>query len=212
MPAELNPIHERTEQTICERPENYVATGVDCTGNPEEKVQKTLKNKRESSKKERKMAENGQKVLGNEGGKECFLFDKSLKYNSISPNEYATNKENIKDIITTAATRKEEKTAAADDDLSAVTLTERNRALSPGISSFIIPNATLQRLKCHTSVPQMPHFSTANATRRTCPGMALGTMKCGILFYQSRSLCSVRKSKNPLFLLLQEVKSLSTRS
>lgn len=69
MPAELNPIHERTEQTICERPENYVATGVDCTGNPEEKVQKTLKNKRESSKKERKMAENGQKVLGNEGGK-----------------------------------------------------------------------------------------------------------------------------------------------
>ena len=27
MPAELNPIHERTEQTICERPENYVATG-----------------------------------------------------------------------------------------------------------------------------------------------------------------------------------------
>ena len=164
MPAELNPIHERTEQTICERPENYVATGVDCTGNPEEKVQKTLKNKRESSKKERKMAENGQKVLGNEGGKECFLFDKSLEYNSISPNEYATNKENIKDIITTAATRKEEKTAAADDDLSAVTLTERNRALSPGISSFIIPNATLQRLKCHISVPQMPHVSAVNAT------------------------------------------------
>ena len=70
MPAELNPIHERTEQTICERPENYVATGVDCTGNPEEKVQKTLKNKLEPSKKERKMAENGQKELGNEGGKE----------------------------------------------------------------------------------------------------------------------------------------------
>ena len=86
------------------------------------------------------------------------------KYNSISPNEYATNKENIKDIITTAATRKEEKTAATDDDLSAVTLTERNRALSPGISSFIIPNATLQRLKCHTSVPQMPHVSAVNAT------------------------------------------------
>ena len=42
------------------------------------------------------MAENGQKVLGNEGGKECFLFDKSLKYSRISPNEYATNKENIK--------------------------------------------------------------------------------------------------------------------
>lgn len=100
------------------------------------------------------------------------MSDKSLKYNSVSSNEYATNKENIKDIITTAAAaRKEEKTATADDDLSAVTLTERNCALLPGISSFIIPNAdliipnaTLQRLKCHTSVPQIPHFSAVIAT------------------------------------------------
>lgn len=54
MPAELNPIHERTEQTICERQVNCIATDADCIGSSEKKVRKRLKNKRESSKKEAK--------------------------------------------------------------------------------------------------------------------------------------------------------------
>ena len=187
MPAELNPIHERTEQTICERQVNCIATDADCIGSSEKKVRKTLKNKRESSKKEQKMAENSQKVLRNEGEKECLSSGKSLKNNSISSNEYTANKENIRDIITTAAARKEKKTAVAVDDLSAVALTERNRTLSPGISSFvirnvglIIPNATLQRLNCHTSLPQLPHFSAVIATPQHSKYHTSRLIGCGI--------------------------------
>ncbi len=73
------------------------------------KVRKRLKNKRESSKKEQKMAENSQKVLRNEGEKECLSSGKSLKNNSISSNEYTANKENIRDIITTATARKKKR-------------------------------------------------------------------------------------------------------
>ena len=188
MPAELNPIHERTEQTICERQVNCIATDADCIGSSEKKVRKRLKNKRESSKKEQKMAENSQKVLRNEGEKECLSSGKSLKNNSISSNEYTANKENIRDIITTAAARKEKKTAVAVvDDLSAVALTERNRTLSPGISSFvirnvglIIPNATLQRLNCHTSLPQLPHFSAVIATPQHSKYHTSRLIGCGI--------------------------------
>ena len=174
MPAELNPIHERTEQTICERQVNCIATDADCIGSSEKKV--------------RKMAENSQKVLRNEGEKECLSSGKSLKNNSISSNEYTANKENIRDIITTAAARKEKKTAVAVvDDLSAVALTERNRTLSPGISSFvirnvglIIPNATLQRLNCHTSLPQLPHFSAVIATPQHSKYHTSRLIGCGI--------------------------------
>lgn len=134
------------------------------------------------------MAENSQKVLRNEGEKECLSSGKSLKNNSISSNEYTANKENIRDIITTAAARKEKKTAVAVvDDLSAVALTERNRTLSPGISSFvirnvglIIPNATLQRLNCHTSLPQLPHFSAVIATPQHSKYHTSRLIGCGI--------------------------------
>lgn len=40
MPAELNPIHERTEQTICERQVNCIATDADCIGSSEKKGSK----------------------------------------------------------------------------------------------------------------------------------------------------------------------------
>ena len=74
MPAELNPIHERTEQTICERPENYVATGVDCTGNPEEKVQKRSKTSGNHRKKSEKWLKMVKKCLGMKGEKNAFYL------------------------------------------------------------------------------------------------------------------------------------------
>ena len=103
-------------------------------------------------------------------------------------NENLQQKENIRDIITTAAARKEKKTAVAVvDDLSAVALTERNRTLSPGISSFvirnvglIIPNATLQCLNCHTSLPQLPHFSAVIATPQHSKYHTSRLIGCGI--------------------------------
>ena len=159
-PAELNPLHksvQKREETVADK-----------TGKPEDSVRKTVPkttgNVSESSVSWSKNDEKRQKTSREKAAKRTEKSDKTLNDSIISESVDTDNKENIKDIITTAATRKEEKTAAADDDLSAVTLTERNRALSPGISSFIIPNATLQRLKCHTSVPQMPHVSAVNAT------------------------------------------------
>mgnify|MGYP001539582764 CR=1 FL=1 len=76
---------------------------------------------------------------------------------------------------------------AVVDDLSAVALTERNRTLLPGISSFvirnvglIIPNATLQRLNCHTSLPQLPHFSAVIATPQHSKYHTSRLIGCGI--------------------------------
>lgn len=72
MPAELNPIHERTEQTICERQVNCIATDADCIGSSEKKVRKTLKNKRESSKKSKKWLKTVKKCLGMKGKKNAY--------------------------------------------------------------------------------------------------------------------------------------------
>ena len=110
------------------------------------------------------MAENSQKVLRNEGEKECLSSGKSLKNNSISSNEYTANKENIRDIITTAAARKEKKTAVAVvDDLSAVALTEKPHIVAWNIE-LCHSECRPHHPECHTSTPQLPHFTAPTAT------------------------------------------------
>lgn len=130
---------------------------------------------------------NRQTMDKNRDGNESEINCNTPNISGLS-NENLQQKENIRDIITTAAARKEKKTAVAVvDDLSAVALTERNRTLSPGISSFvirnvglIIPNATLQRLNCHTSLPQLPHFSAVIATPQHSKYHTSRLIGCGI--------------------------------
>lgn len=130
---------------------------------------------------------NRQTMDKNRDGNESEINCNTPNISGLS-NENLQQKENIRDIITTAAARKEKKTAVAVvDDLSAVALTERNRTLSPGISSFvirnvglIIPNATLQRLNSHTSLPQLPHFSAVIATPQHSKYHTSRLIGCGI--------------------------------
>lgn len=130
---------------------------------------------------------NRQTMDKNRDGNESEINCNTPNISGLS-NENLQQKENIRDIITTAAARKEKKTAVAVvDDLSAVALTERNRTLSPGISSFvirnvglIITNATLQRLNCHTSLPQLPHFSAVITTPQHSKYHTSRLIGCGI--------------------------------
>lgn len=129
MPAELNPVRKRIKKDI-EVDTNDVQAS-------EKEIQKTLKNEQKSSKSEQKMLENEPKMLKNEEKKETFYSGKSLKDNSTSPKMHTTNKENIKDIITSAAEK--EKIAADDDDFTVVDCGGE------------IP--TLHHSQCHTSSP-----------------------------------------------------------
>ena len=111
-PAELNPLHkpvQKREETVADK-----------TGKPEDSVRKTVPkttgNVSESSVSWSKNDEKRQKTSREKAEKRTGKSDKTLNDSIISESVDTDNKENIKDIKTTATT--EEKEAAAADALS----------------------------------------------------------------------------------------------
>ena len=156
MPAELNPIGQRVQ----------VRKEID--GDEDEKreeiaqinTSKTFKNASESSVFEPKNDEKQQKTSEKNDGNNAENLVKVLSNSAVYEKANATNKENIKDIITTSSSKKEkEKTAVDDDDFS---------------------NATLHRPQCRTLAGEMPHPIACNATPRTCSSVAFPPFRCGI--------------------------------
>lgn len=172
-PAELNPLHkpvQKREETVADK-----------TGKPEDSVRKTVPkttgNVSESSVSWSKMTKNDKKRRG-KGGKTHRKSYKTLNDSIISESVDTDNKENIKDILTTAAEEKERNTAAAD-----FSNVESRRTDAAACCTV----ATVQRSQCHTSplpVPHFsvptPHFTLVQVWRFTHSSVALGTLKCGI--------------------------------
>ena len=111
-PAELNPLHkpvQKREETVADK-----------TGKPEDSVRKTVPkttgNVSESSVSWSKNDEKRQKTSREKAEKRTGKSDKTLNDSIISESVDTDNKENIKDITTSAT--KEKETAAADDDFN----------------------------------------------------------------------------------------------
>ena len=127
-PAELNPLHkpvQKREETVADK-----------TGKPEDSVRKTVPkttgNVSESSVSWSKNDEKRQKTSREKAEKRTGKSDKTLNDSIISESVDTDNKENIKDILTTAAEEKERNAAAA-------------------MSHFTASGAALQRPQCCTS-------------------------------------------------------------
>lgn len=166
-PAELNPLHksvQKREETVADK-----------TGKPEDSVRKTVPkttgNVSESSVSWSKNDEKRQKTSREKAAKRTEKSDKTLNDSIISESVDTDNKENIKDILTTAAEEKERNAAAAD-----FSNVESRRTDAAACCTV----ATVQRSQCHTSPLPVPHFSVPNAALHTCSSVALGTLKCGI--------------------------------
>ena len=166
-PAELNPLHksvQKREETVADK-----------TGKPEDSVRKTVPkttgNVSESSVSWSKNDEKRQKTSREKAAKRTEKSDKTLNDSIISESVDTDNKENIKDILTTAAEEKERNAAAAD-----FSNVESRRTDAAACCTV----ATVQRSQCHTSPLPVPHFSVSNAALHTCSSVALGTLKCGI--------------------------------
>ena len=104
-PAELNPLHksvQKREETVADK-----------TGKPEDSVRKTVPkttgNVSESSVSWSKNDEKRQKTSREKAAKHTEKSDKTLNDSIISESVDTDNKENIKDILTTAAEEKERK-------------------------------------------------------------------------------------------------------
>ena len=137
-PAELNPLHkpvQKREETVADK-----------TGKPEDSVRKTVPkttgNVSESSVSWSKNDEKRQKTSREKAEKRTEKLDKTLNDSIISESVDTDNKENIKDILTTAAEEKERNTAAAD--FSNVESRRTDAAASAS-------GAALQRPQCRTS-------------------------------------------------------------
>ena len=173
-PAELNPLHksvQKREETVADK-----------TGKPEDSVRKTVPkttgNVSESSVSWSKNDEKRQKTSREKAAKRTEKSDKTLNDSIISESVDTDNKENIKDILTTAAEEKERNAAAAD-----FSNVESRRTDAAACCTV----ATVQRSQCHTSPLPVPHFSVPNAAlhtvqvwRFTHSSVALGTLECGI--------------------------------
>lgn len=177
IPAELNPIGRRvqvrkeTDGNEDEKSEKTVR----------EKTSKTFKSASESSILESKNDEKQQKTSKEKEGKNAGNSAKVLDNSVINENVNTTNKENIKDIITTAAEKEKEKNADAAEGFA-------NLDSSMGIAlplrhamtCFGAPDAMLHCSECHTLSPRMPHFIVLNATSHGCSSVAFPLFRCGI--------------------------------
>lgn len=166
-PAELNPLHkpvQKREETVADK-----------TGKPEDSVRKTVPkttgNVSESSVSWSKNDEKRQKTSREKAEKRTEKSDKTLNDSVISESVDTDNKENIKDILTTAAEEKERNTAAAD-----FSNVESRRTDAAACCTV----ATVQRSQCHTSPLPVPHFTLVQVWRFTHSSVALGTLECGI--------------------------------
>lgn len=166
-PAELNPLHkpvQKREETVADK-----------TGKPEDSVRKTVPkttgNVSESSVSWSKNDEKRQKTSREKAEKRTEKSYKTLNDSIISESVDTDNKENIKDILTTAAEEKERNTAAAD-----FSNVESRRTDAAACCTV----ATVQRSQCHTSPLPVPHFSVPNAALHTCSSVAFHPFKCGI--------------------------------
>ena len=137
-PAELNPLHkpvQKREETVADK-----------TGKPEDSVRKTVPkttgNVSESSVSWSKNDEKRQKTSREKAEKRTGKSDKTLNDSIISESVDTDNKENIKDILTTAAEEKERNAAAAD-----FSNVESRRTDAAACCTV----ATVQRSQCHTS-------------------------------------------------------------
>lgn len=137
-PAELNPLHksvQKREETVADK-----------TGKPEDSVRKTVPkttgNVSESSVSWSKNDEKRQKTSREKAAKRTEKSDKTLNDSIISESVDTDNKENIKDILTTAAEEKERNAAAAD-----FSNVESRRTDAAACCTV----ATVQRSQCHTS-------------------------------------------------------------
>lgn len=170
IPAELNPIGRRvqvrkeTDGNEDEKSEKTVR----------EKTSKTFKSASESSILESKNDEKQQKTSKEKEGKNAENSAKVLDNSVIDENVNTTNKENIKDIITTAAEKEKEKTAdAADVDFS-------NTELHCPVAGLRWLDATLHRSQYRTLAGEMPHLDVSDATLHGCSSMAFPPFRCGI--------------------------------
>lgn len=166
-PAELNPLHkpvQKREETVADK-----------TGKPEDSVRKTVPkttgNVSESSVSWSKNDEKRQKTSREKAAKRTEKSDKTLNDSIISESVDTDNKENIKDILTTAAEEKERNAAAAD-----FSNVESRRTDAAACCTV----ATVQRSQCHTSPLPVPHFTLVQVWRFTHSSVALGTLECGI--------------------------------
>lgn len=166
-PAELNPLHkpvQKREETVADK-----------TGKPEDSVRKTVPkttgNVSESSVSWSKNDEKRQKTSREKAEKRTEKSYKTLNDSIISESVDTDNKENIKDILTTAAEEKERNTAAAD-----FSNVESRRTDAAACCTV----ATVQRSQCHASPLPVPHFTLVQVWRFTHSSVALGTLKCGI--------------------------------
>ena len=153
-PAELNPLHkpvQKREETVADK-----------TGKPEDSVRKTVPkttgNVSESSVSWSKNDEKRQKTSREKAEKRTGKSDKTLNDSIISESVDTDNKENIKDILTTAAEEKERNAAAAD-----FSNVESRRTDAAACCTV----ATVQRSQCHTSPLPVLHFSVPNAALHT---------------------------------------------
>ena len=144
-PEELNPLKKKEKKTARSDRANAVAD----TKNDENR-QKTTEEKMEISNEKQANALNTS--TDKEIGREVF-------------------KENIKDILTTAAEEKERNAAAAD-----FSNVESRRTDTAACCTV----ATVQRSQCHTSPLPVLHFSVPNAALHTCSSVAFHPFKCGI--------------------------------
>ncbi len=179
MPAELNPIGQRvqvrkeTDGNEDEKPEKTVR----------EKTSKTFKSASESSIFESKNDEKQQKTSKEKEEKSAENSAKVLDNSIVDENANTTNKENIKDIITTAAEKEKEKNAAADVDFS-------NTELHCPVAGLRWLDATLHRPQCRTLAGEMPHLDVSDATLCTCSSVAFLPFRCGI----GGGKCGIRES------------------
>ena len=169
-PAELNPIgrqvqvRKETDGDEDEKPEKTVR----------EKTSKTLKSASESSIFESKNDEKQQKTSKEKDGKNSENLAKVLYNSIVNENANTTNKENIKDIITTATEKEKEKTAdAADVGFS-------NTELHCPVAGLRWLDATLHRPQCCTLAGEMPHLDVSDTTLCTSSSVAVPLFRCDV--------------------------------
>lgn len=159
-PAELNPLHkpvQKREETVADK-----------TGKPEDSVRKTVPkttgNVSESSVSWSKNDEKRQKTSREKAEKRTGKSDKTLNDSIISESVDTDNKENIKDILTTAAEEKERNAAAADFF--------QCRVSSYGCRGLLYG--------CHSSAFAMSHFTASGATLQRPQCRTSHLFKCGV--------------------------------
>ena len=124
-PDELNPLRKRAKndgervetgnENRYKRLEKAIENKPKKAENHAKNTKNTPKNSKKTSEIDQKCTKNAQKTPKNHAEKRALNSHKSLKACGIEQNAHASNKENIRDIITTATTTKEEEKIAAAD-------------------------------------------------------------------------------------------------